>query len=734
MRDHARNPTFASITDLETGKEVLLAERIASEIKDRWRRGEPPDTAVALSDHSQLKRHRSIVLDLACDEYFHRVRRGESLDADEFSRRFPSMQKSLLLLIEVNRLLDEHPDFRESQGGIAWPKPGTRFLGFSLICELGRGTFARVFLASEPALGNRYVALKVSPHGGPEAEVLGKLRHPNVVPVYSVREDKATGLTAVCMPYLGRATLADILDFAFAGPSPPSRAQVILDTVQSVNQSPVSPESVLVGRVFRRGSYVNAVIHLGVQLAEALAYAHSRGVCHRDLKPSNVLVSLGARPLLLDFNLSSDGEVEICRIGGTLPYMAPEQLRSTVLEQPDRQLRADPRTDVFSLGVILYELLSGSLPFAVKRWNRPAEDIANDLLEEQKRGARPLRERNERADGRLALVVDECLAFDPGHRPQSASALAVALRRQLTPLRIAKRWVRDHRIRAFALGASFMLLILLVSGHLIFRDPYSVRQYEVGLEHYAQGQYQSAAEDFCEAIQSDPRLDEARFARARTYLRLREFRLALEDFDELLSRTPTAEVKACMGYCLSALEYHKEAIDCYGDAMEMGSVSPELLNNMGFSYSRLNRLAEAEQWLQKALALDPELQAAHHNLVLVFLTKGTSSGEPVSGSALGHAEKAIEIGPTTAGLYRDAAALYALAERASSLPPEPVLTYLEKAVSHGLDPRPLRTDPLFHRFCGHERFDALIEAPLSENPPIAPDHLLDPLGQGVIGF
>ena len=85
-------------------------------------------------------------------------------------------------------------------------------LGFQLLRELGRGGFARVFLAAEPALGNRLVVVKVSDNGSAEADTLGRLGHANIVPVYSVKEDPGSGLTAVCMPYLGKATLCTLLE------------------------------------------------------------------------------------------------------------------------------------------------------------------------------------------------------------------------------------------------------------------------------------------------------------------------------------------------------------------------------------------------------------------------------------------------------------------------------------------------------------------------------------------
>src|SRR5262249_35868300 len=142
--------------------------------------------------------------------YCRRVDGGESIDPDEFCARHPGSQSSLEKLLRAHRFLEEHPDLLVEKP-VVWPELGDKFLGCVLTGELGRGAFARVYLATQPALGNRLVALKVSRGGGAEANLLGRINHANIVPVYSVEED-AAGLTGVCMPYVGSATLHQVLD------------------------------------------------------------------------------------------------------------------------------------------------------------------------------------------------------------------------------------------------------------------------------------------------------------------------------------------------------------------------------------------------------------------------------------------------------------------------------------------------------------------------------------------
>src|SRR5205823_8293516 len=119
-----------------------------------------------------------------------------------------------------------------------------------------------VFFATDEALGGKRVAVKVAFRGGAEAQTLGRLEHPNVVPVHSVREDQATGLTAVCMPYLGSATLHDVLDRALAPSGPPRRAAEVLAAVRARARGD-DPAPAAVDPVLRSGDYVGAVVHLG---------------------------------------------------------------------------------------------------------------------------------------------------------------------------------------------------------------------------------------------------------------------------------------------------------------------------------------------------------------------------------------------------------------------------------------------------------------------------------------
>src|SRR5947209_959233 len=172
---------------------------------------------------------KSDPIDLAYSEYMSLCAAGVEMDPDAFCARFPAYQTSLRRLLEVHREVEQNPDVPEVLKRLErWPHPGQQFYGFALEQELGRGAFARVFLAREPGVGNRQVVVKVSLHADDEADTLGRLRHPNVVPIHSARFDAKTGFSVVCMPFLGGATLLPVIERVSAGKKLPERADVLL--------------------------------------------------------------------------------------------------------------------------------------------------------------------------------------------------------------------------------------------------------------------------------------------------------------------------------------------------------------------------------------------------------------------------------------------------------------------------------------------------------------------------
>jgi serine/threonine protein kinase len=722
---------------------------LVSEFVELWARGAGGDARDFLARHPRVKADKSLVLDLAYEEYCCRKEAGDPPDADEFCARYPAYQASLRRLIEAHQFLEASSPAPD--GETACPlQAGDTVLGFTLLRELGRGAFARVFLASEAALGNRPVAVKFGREGATEAKTLGRLRHPNIVPVYSVQQDPRTGLTAVCMPFAGSATLCDVLDRAFAGPGLPARARVILEAARDGAPAEGALDREAPDRLLIRGTYVEGVVHLGALLAGALAFTHSEGILHRDLKPSNVLVTPAGRPMLLDFNLSFDDRLAEERLGGTLPYMAPEHLRAT-----DPALGFDPslvdaRSDIFSLGVILYELLTGAHPFGRIPASLSPAEVRAHLLRRQQAGPESVRRANPQVAPALARVIESCLALDSDNRPESAAALAVALRKYLSPWRrVGRRAVRHGR----AVAAITVVLLVVGSAaayQLSRREPSHLAPLRAGVEAYRQERYADAEGYFRRAADAAPDNPAVCFALARARqkqaVRLwiqghedneKLFGAAVFDFARLATMTQDARLHLCLGFCHNLLPNHPQAIAEYEAAISAGLRSAAAYNNLGYSYLQRNAaedLQVAHDCLDKAINANPNLAAAYHNRAWVHWKKSVRSGtakearQAATESMIADLKKATALTrpcPEAAEFYADAARLYAWASRQDDGRLDEARRLGRLAIANGQNPAAVNK-----ALCGfNPRLEPLSAAP-GPRPPASALHTLrvvDPL-------
>jgi serine/threonine protein kinase/Tfp pilus assembly protein PilF len=407
---------------------------------------------------------------------------------------------------------------RVAEGLVAFPREGDDFLGFKLLRSLGSGAFGRVFLAKQAALADRLVVLKIGPDLGGEPQKLAQLQHTHIVPVYSVHQQGA--LQAVCMPFLGSRTLADIeLELRSRATRPLSGAELLSTlqqrsadalalpptelkpTTMAGESMPNQPMPSAVLKKLEGLSYVEAVLWLGSCLAEGLAHAHERGIFHRDVKPANVLVTDEGQPLLLDFNLAEDTKriVPSSLVGGTLQYMAPEHLRAFA---GDHAQVVDGQADIYSLGIILYELLTGRPPFGPPALGPGSRDMVERLMRRRLQLPPSPRHLNRLVSPAVASVVQHCLEPDPARRYQMAHHLHEDLQRQLEwrPLKYAaepslrerlhKQIKRSPRLPVWAAAAVAVCLLLVASG-LWLRAHYlgHKRLAEANLKQFHQDQH-----------------------------------------------------------------------------------------------------------------------------------------------------------------------------------------------------------------------------------------------------
>ncbi|MFE4456396.1 serine/threonine-protein kinase [Nocardia tengchongensis] len=247
-------------------------------------------------------------------------------------------------------------------------EPGDRIDDFDLLLELGHGSFARVFLARQLSM-QRLVAVKVSADHGTEPQTLARLEHEYIVRVYDQRVLPEQGLKFLYMQYLPGGTLAAVLQRVRDTAPGQRTGRLLLDAVDAAleDKGEIRTSGARVRDEIAALTWPETVAWLGRRLAEALDYAESRGVLHRDIKPANVLLSADGVPKLADFNISFSGHVAgsspVTYFGGSLAYMSPEHLEASDPALPGTVDDLDTRSDIYALGVMLWELLTGRRPF-----------------------------------------------------------------------------------------------------------------------------------------------------------------------------------------------------------------------------------------------------------------------------------------------------------------------------------------------------------------------------------
>jgi serine/threonine protein kinase len=347
-----------------------LKRELLDELRADWEQGTPRAPEELLSRWPGNAAGDPDVASLLLEDYCQRQQHGDSaVHIDEYEERFPEHKDSL------RSLLREHAVFKSLSGDasapssrrLALPSVGDELFDFRLRRELGRGAFARVFLAEQAGLADRPVVVKVSAIDGDEPQTLARLQHTNIVPIYSVHEDARAGLRAVCMPYFGGDSLSRILRSLWTTDEPPRSGAQLAQQIRSAeaslpnddpaeeassNDAAAQRQRPAVTTPYESLTYVQAAVWITARLAEALQHAHDRDILHRDIKPSNILVADDGQPMLLDFNLAHQARnaQAAATLGGTVAYMAPEHLRALAARDPALTRLVDHRADLYSLG------------------------------------------------------------------------------------------------------------------------------------------------------------------------------------------------------------------------------------------------------------------------------------------------------------------------------------------------------------------------------------------------
>jgi serine/threonine protein kinase len=456
------------------------------------------------------------------EEFLGQLEAGESIGPSEFAARHPEHAAALSELLPALEVLADlgrsvGSGARRSDSGAALALGSGRLGDYRILREIGRGGMGIVYEAEQISLRRR-VAVKVLPFASAvdtrqsqrfqlEAQAAAFLHHQHIVPVFAVGCER--GVHYYAMQFIEGRSLADVIRElrqleGLAEPEPEradseaSRLALELvssgsrhslpigsvpgastpDEPQAADESGVRSESPSADSTFepatvrpappspsdsstRTKTYCRTVARLGMEAAEALEHAHQEGIVHRDIKPANLMIDVRGKLWITDFGLARfQADTGLTMSGdllGTLRYMSPEQAagQRTVI---------DHRTDLYSLAVTLYELLT----------LRPA--IEGDRAEVLRRIAaeepRPLRRINPSVPADLETILLKAMAKEPAARYASAQQMADELNRFLEDLPIrAKRpsltqrlwkWGRRHRALVWSAAVSLMLLLATV--------------------------------------------------------------------------------------------------------------------------------------------------------------------------------------------------------------------------------------------------------------------------------
>ncbi len=602
----------------------------------------------------------SAVADIA-EEFVHRIERGEDPDVEEYVRRYPRLAEVLGQVLPVLKIAGATDAVWGREGDGAGPDGRMdRVLGdFRILREIGRGGMGVVYEAEQRSLGRR-VALKVLPFAAVmdhrqlqrfkmEAQAAAQLHHTNIVPVYSVGCER--GVHYYAMQYVDGHPLSTVirelrrlsgLDDADPGPAEGPVSHLANDltsgrfvdgAVPGTNQPATEGQpstgtvSSTLGAVASSGStrspaYVRSVARLGIQAAEGLRHAHDMAVVHRDIKPSNLLLDARGHVWITDFGLAqyrTESGATLTMPGdvlGTMRYMSPEQAagRSSLL---------DHRTDIYSLGATLYELLALRPAF-------PAGDRHQLLrgIEADEPGA--LHRLNPAVAVDLETIVRKAMAKDPAGRYASCQELADDLRRFLDhrPIKAkrpslaerAVKWSQRHRslVVTALLFMVAALATLSVSTALIWR----------------------------EKARTEAALTQTEVLRLRAQSNYESARAAVEEMTRVVERQlagPTAVGQTRTELLLKAQQYYEGFVEANSDDPEVLEETARSCRRVADIQMKLGQYDEAQQTLQNAIdlfgRLVPEPRDPNQSVLLADLYVVLSIAYQKQGD-LGRAESA----------------------------------------------------------------------------------------------
>jgi serine/threonine protein kinase len=420
-------------TSPPTLRRLALVELVKVDLEWRWPRAEWRKTLEQYATElPELSADGRLPEDLVHEAAHIQNQFGESTKPFDSPERFPQPAALVSALLATETAARDQAS--HARRAAAEFKPGDTVDDFDLLAVLGQGTFGSVFLALQRPLA-RIVALKITADKGFETQTMAQLDHPHIVRVYDRRQLREQGVQLIYMQFVPGGTLHDVVSRLRETPLERRSGQLLLNCIdEHLHQRNETPPTDSRTRQFlAQCSWPEAVCWLGARLAEALEHAHARGVLHRDLKPANVLLAADGSPKLVDFNISScqtfSGTSSAEYFGGSIAYMSPEQLDVCCGQSSIGAETLDGRSDLYSLGLVLWELLTGKRLFCEETQLDMSLVSLRDLAAERHQDVGPAEwaKLPHGCPNGLVDAMRACLKAEPSQRVGSAGQL----RRQL---------------------------------------------------------------------------------------------------------------------------------------------------------------------------------------------------------------------------------------------------------------------------------------------------------------
>lgn len=576
-------------------------------------------------------------IDLVADEFAQRCRRGEEPSVAEYAERYPAWAAQIRDLLPPVARMEQLRRLRQTER-VATDGTKLRQVGdYRILREVGRGGMGIVYEAVQESLGRR-VALKVLPKHSlldsknlerfrREAQAAARLHHTNIVPVFGVGEQD--GIHYYVMQLIPGQGLNEILAGLRKARTVTGAGQATAQNTQAAPPAdpelPRPPACLVPGS--RDGDRWQQVARVGIQVAEALHYAHQQGTLHRDVKPANLLLDQHGTVWVTDFGLAKwvaplsasfrDGNqggalTDTGDIVGTLQYMAPESFEG----------RVSARSDVYSLGLTLYEFVTLEPPF---RGSTPAH-LLQDMSDHEPPEPRKV---NPAIPRDLETIILRAIAREPDRRYPTAAELAEDLRRFLedrpiqarraTAVELLGQWCRRNRAIA-RLAAALVLVFLAGFAGVIWKWQEAAAERQRAEQNLRlatealrrESQQRAKAEAATQRAEANVSLSLQAFQDIFKHMGRREpaFYVAFEDTS---SRLPPGPVQSREDAALL-----ESILRFYDQFAEQNDTNPSLQLEAAKAYRRIRDIQQRLGHAEKAEAVDQRAIAILEKLAAEF--------------------------------------------------------------------------------------------------------------------